>query len=215
MLGLTNWLGFGFYVLSVLFTNSLVLAINAESSPSKYFISPSPPSRPLSTSESSGSTSSKNSKVKVAAGGSASLSIDPRSGSFSAQDVASFLVNGLTENAFSFILWWTFWFGIVHGRSQISPSVFQRMVMRANTHRATDSFFGQCTTEPRRLESNTLGSQQLRIFVDTLDGNRHFTLRRPALRRKSLQVDDFKESFCRIVCVPACQTVTALMACGC
>ncbi|SPO30568.1 uncharacterized protein UTRI_05185 [Ustilago trichophora] len=114
VLGLTNWLGFGFYIVSVLLTNILVLAINANGSPSRYFISPSPPAKPLMSS-SGPNTASTNSKVKTvgSATGSA-LTIDPRSGSFSMQDIAGFLVNGLTENAFSFILWWTFWFGIVH-----------------------------------------------------------------------------------------------------
>ena len=115
VLGLTNWLGFGFYIISVLFTNLLVLGINANGSPSKYFISPSPPAKPLTPSPAA-STTSKNSKTKSVSATGPALTIDPRSGSFSVQDVAGFLVNGLTENAFSFILWWTFWFGIVHGK---------------------------------------------------------------------------------------------------
>ena len=117
MLGLTNWLGFGFYIVSVLLTNALVLAINAKRSPSKYFISPSPPSKPLEPS-SSASITQKSSMAKAVRGAGASLTIDPRSGSFSVRDVSGFLINGLTENAFSFILWWTFWFGIVHGEFQ-------------------------------------------------------------------------------------------------
>ena len=115
VLGLTNWIGFGFYIVSVLLTNSLVLLINANGTPSKYFISPSPPAKPLTSSKSPAATN-KNVKVKTVRPSGLSVSIDSRSGSFSAQDVASFLVNGLTENAFSFILWWTFWFGIVHGK---------------------------------------------------------------------------------------------------
>ncbi|ETS60298.1 hypothetical protein PaG_05853 [Moesziomyces aphidis] len=99
VLGMTNWLGFGFYAISVLVTNVLVLVVNANRTPSKYFITPSPPSKPLST-----TTKGKTGEVKI----------DPRSGSFTTQDTAAFLVSGLTENAFSFILWWTFWYGIVH-----------------------------------------------------------------------------------------------------
>ncbi|KAJ1021210.1 hypothetical protein NDA18_005451 [Ustilago nuda] len=113
VLGLTNWIGFGFYIVSVLLTNSLVLLINANGTPSKYFISPSPPAKPLTSSKSPAATN-KNVKVKTVSPSEPSVSIDPRSGSFSAQDVAGFLANGLTENAFSFILWWTFWFGIVY-----------------------------------------------------------------------------------------------------
>ncbi|EST08911.1 ER membrane protein complex subunit 6 [Kalmanozyma brasiliensis GHG001] len=112
VLGMTNWLGFGFYVVSVLLTNVIVLAINANGTPSKYFITPSPPLKPL-TAQTSAPTPAKNSNVKSQISTKA-LTIDPRSGSFSTNDVASFLINGLTENAFSFILWWTFWFGIVH-----------------------------------------------------------------------------------------------------
>ncbi|KAJ1017866.1 hypothetical protein NDA16_005182 [Ustilago loliicola] len=114
VLGLTNWIGFGFYIVSVLLTNSLVLLINANGSPSKYFISPSPPVKPLTSPSKSPSASNKNVKAKTVGGSGPSMTIDPRSGSFSAQDVAGFLMNGLTKNAFSFILWWTFWFGIVH-----------------------------------------------------------------------------------------------------
>lgn len=144
MLGLTNWLGFGFYIVSVLLTNSLVLLINAQSAPSKYFISPSPPTKPL-TASSSNSTAGKNSK---AAG--AELTIDPRSGSFSPQDVASFLVNGLTDNAFSFILWWTFWFGIVHGKF-INANYESIAIADANAHTAliAPSLHEQCMTSPR------------------------------------------------------------------
>lgn len=114
VLGMTNWLGFGFYVISVVVTNLIVLGINANRAPSKYFISPSPPAKPL-TSSTNVAPPSKNSKVKFLSNTKQSLTIDPRCGSFSAQNAAGFLVNGLTENAFSFILWWTFWFGIVHG----------------------------------------------------------------------------------------------------
>ncbi|TKY89003.1 hypothetical protein EX895_002244 [Sporisorium graminicola] len=117
VLGMTNWLGFGFYVVSVLLTNLIVLGINANVTPSKFFISPSPPAKPLTSSPSSNTATtaaSKTTKVKSAGSAKQALSIDPRSGSFSPKDVAGFLVNGLTENAFSFILWWTFWFGIVH-----------------------------------------------------------------------------------------------------
>ncbi|SNX86947.1 uncharacterized protein MEPE_05656 [Melanopsichium pennsylvanicum] len=112
VLGLTNWLGFGFYIISVLFTNILVLGINANGSPSKYFLTPSPPAKSLISSSSTANTASK--PKATGATLEAALTIDPRSGSFSAKDIAEFLVNGLTENAFSFILWWTFWFGIVH-----------------------------------------------------------------------------------------------------
>lgn len=111
---MTNWLGFGFYIVSVLLTNVIVLGINANGSPSKYFITPSPPLKPLA-SQPTAAAPSKNSKVKTLGSTKQPLTIDPRSGSFSAKDVVSFLANGLTENAFSFILWWTFWFGIVHG----------------------------------------------------------------------------------------------------
>ncbi|CBQ69108.1 conserved hypothetical protein [Sporisorium reilianum SRZ2] len=115
VLGLTNWLGFGFYVVSVLLTNLIVLGVNANGTPSKFFISPSPPAKPLASSSApSTSAHSKSAKGKPASAAKPALTIDPRSGSFSTQDVAGFLVNGLTENAFSFILWWTFWFGIVH-----------------------------------------------------------------------------------------------------
>lgn len=30
-------------------------------------------------------------------------------------DYGTLLLNGGQENAFSYILWWTFWYGIVHG----------------------------------------------------------------------------------------------------
>ena len=129
VLGLTNWLGFGFYIISVLLTNSLVLTINANGSPSKYFISPSPPAKPLVSSPNS-STSSKKGSTETAS--SAGPTIDPRSGSFSTQDVAGFLINGLTENAFSFILWWTFWFGIVHGESALETARTIRHRQRAD-----------------------------------------------------------------------------------
>ncbi|CDR88936.1 uncharacterized protein SPSC_05768 [Sporisorium scitamineum] len=115
VLGMTNWLGFGFYIVSVLLTNLLVLGINANGTPSKFFISPSPPAQPFTSSSANNTASiSKNTKAKSAGSAKQTLTIDPRSGSFSTKDVAGFLVNGLTENAFSFILWWTFWFGIVH-----------------------------------------------------------------------------------------------------
>ncbi len=113
VLGMTNFLGFAFYIVSVLLTNLLILGINASVHPSKYFISPSPPTKPLS------STSSSKAVTKAVK----EMTIDPRSGSFAPMDVAGFLVNGLTENAFSFILWWTFWFGIVHGKSCFRNSV--------------------------------------------------------------------------------------------
>ncbi|PWY97989.1 hypothetical protein BCV70DRAFT_218829 [Testicularia cyperi] len=110
VLGLTNFSGFGFYMISVLAVNLIVLAINAHGAPSRYLITPSPPR--VSLLKSSASGSSAKSVSKSAAGG---TTIDPRSGEFSPQDKLGFLITGLTDNAFSYILWWTFWYGIVHG----------------------------------------------------------------------------------------------------
>lgn len=53
-------------------------------------------------------------------------------------------------------------------------------------HRATDPLFEQYTTKPHRLKRDALGSQQLRVSVDTLNGNITRISRRPAPCHKIL-----------------------------
>ncbi|EPQ27811.1 uncharacterized protein PFL1_04556 [Pseudozyma flocculosa PF-1] len=100
ILGLTNFSGLYLYALSLVVTNILILTINAKSTPQRYFVQPfSSPS----------SSSSPN-----AAPGKGAARKAATSEKWGTKQVVSTLFDGAQENGFSFVLWWTFWFAVVH-----------------------------------------------------------------------------------------------------
>lgn len=103
VLGLTNAQGFGFYAASVVLVNALILVVNARMQPSDYFIL-------------SGSTSTDPAEELAAAN--TAKEREPRTPIESAWELSKFIVlQGAQDNLLSFILWWTFFYAIVHGMS--------------------------------------------------------------------------------------------------
>ncbi|KAN0062905.1 hypothetical protein ACQY0O_004726 [Thecaphora frezii] len=91
VLGLTNLSGLYLYLLTLVLTNALILTVNARSAPHKYLIPPS--------FSSSDNKSSQQQQKKV---------------EWDAKQWIQTLGQGAQENAFSFVLWWTFWLAVVH-----------------------------------------------------------------------------------------------------
>lgn len=101
VLGLTNAQGFGFYAASVVLVNVLILVVNARMQPSDYFILGGP-------------TSTDPAEELAAAN--AAKERAPKTLIESAWELGKFIVlQGAQDNLLSFILWWTFFYAIVHG----------------------------------------------------------------------------------------------------
>lgn len=96
-MGLTNLDGFYFYAASLLVANVCILLVNAQARPSRYLVSFNP--------------------VPVPVSGEKATSSAPRQsgGGVQALGLAKFLIDGLQEMAFGYVLWWTLWTGLIHG----------------------------------------------------------------------------------------------------
>ncbi|WFD01490.1 hypothetical protein MOBT1_000155 [Malassezia obtusa] len=101
VLGLQNLAGFAFFVLSVAFLNTILLVVNAKGRPSDYFIMGS---SPVITDASERLVPSK----------AAQLRAPPTPVQHGLQLAGWVLLQGAQENVLSFLLWWTFWYAIVH-----------------------------------------------------------------------------------------------------
>lgn len=104
VLGLQNLTGFLFFFLSVVFVNLILVFINTHGRPEEYFsLYPSPI---LTTA------------LEKLVPATAEKLRQPVPPLMRAMRIAQWVVfQGLQENILAFILWWTFWHGIVHGMS--------------------------------------------------------------------------------------------------
>lgn len=103
-MGLQNLDGFFFFLVSVVFVNLVLVCINAKGRPEDYFyIYPAPV---LTTA------------LDKLVPATAKKLRQPPSTFMRVLRIAQWAVfQGLQENILSFILWWTFWHGLVHGMS--------------------------------------------------------------------------------------------------
>lgn len=110
VLGLQNLAGFGFLVASVIVCNLVLIFVMAHGQPGTYFdLRPAP----VFASELECLIPDKAAQLR-----------QPMSTSATLLRLARFVVwQGLPENVLGFILWWTFWFGIVHGTQTAHTSV--------------------------------------------------------------------------------------------
>jgi ER membrane protein complex subunit 6 len=102
VLGLQNLWGFGFFLVSVAFVNVMLIAVNTSYKPEQYFVIVPPP---VLTTALERLVPSKAEQLRKPQ----SLI---RRAVFLGQWV---LFQGAQENILSFMLWWTLWFGLVHG----------------------------------------------------------------------------------------------------
>lgn len=104
VLGLQNLDGFLFFFLSVMFVNLVLVFINAHGNPEEYFsLYPAP----LLTTSLEKLVPSTAEKLR-----------QPVPPLMRAMRITQWVIfQGLQENILAFILWWTFWHGIVHGKS--------------------------------------------------------------------------------------------------
>ncbi|WFD47825.1 hypothetical protein GLX27_002488 [Malassezia furfur] len=101
VLGLQNLAGFGFFVLSVVFLNTVLLLVNAKGRPHAYFVLGS---APMTTDASERLVPAKAAQLRT-----------PATPAQRARQLALWvLLQGAQENMLSFLLWWTFWYAIVH-----------------------------------------------------------------------------------------------------
>lgn len=104
VLGLENVAGFVFFTLSVVFVNTILLLVNAKARPEMYFVLGSPP---VITDASERLLPAKAAQLRT-----------PPTPSKRALQLAQWVaLQGAQENVLSFLLWWTFWYAIVHGTS--------------------------------------------------------------------------------------------------
>lgn len=104
VLGLQNLAGFGFFVLSVVFLNTVLLLVNAKGRPHAYFVLGS---APMTTDASERLVPAKAAQLRT-----------PATPAQRARQLSLWvLLQGAQENILSFLLWWTFWYAIVHGTS--------------------------------------------------------------------------------------------------
>lgn len=110
VLGLQNLWGFGFFAISVVFVNLVLIAVNTGYRPELFFVLV--PSPVLTTS-----------MEKLVPGKAEQLRKPLPSIKRLAYMAQWVVVQGAQENLLSFILWWTLWFGLVHGMcARVRPS---------------------------------------------------------------------------------------------
>ena len=102
VLGLQNLSGFAFFLCSVVFVNAVLVLVSAKGDPRAFFVLGS---LPAITDPSERLLPAKAAQLRA-----------PPTPVQSALQLARWvLLQGAQENALSFLLWWTFWYGIVHG----------------------------------------------------------------------------------------------------
>lgn len=104
VLGLQNLSGFLFFFLSVVFVNVVLVFVQAHGKPEEYFSLYPAPVLTTALEKLVPSTAEKLRR--------------PVSPVMKTLRIAQWIIfQGLQENILGFILWWTFWHGIVHGMS--------------------------------------------------------------------------------------------------
>ncbi|WFD17041.1 hypothetical protein MARU1_003088 [Malassezia arunalokei] len=102
VLGLQNLWGFGFFLASVAFVNVMLIAVNTSYKPEQYFVIVPPP---VLTTALERLVPSKAEQLRK-----------PQSLIRRAVFLGQWILfQGAQENILSFMLWWTLWFGLVHG----------------------------------------------------------------------------------------------------
>ncbi|WFD31837.1 hypothetical protein MSPP1_002877 [Malassezia sp. CBS 17886] len=101
VLGLKNLTGFAFFFVSVVFVNSVLLLVNAHGAPSRYFVLAMPPA----------TTHPGEQLVPAKA---AELRKKPAPAAVALNIARWVLFQGVQDNMLSYVLWWTFWYGIIH-----------------------------------------------------------------------------------------------------
>jgi len=101
VLGLKNIAGFAFFWGSVVFINTVILFVNAQAQPDRYFVMYSPPL-------------AANALETLAPSKVEQLRAPPSSSRRLLALMWWMAVQGAQENLLPFITWWTFWHGIVH-----------------------------------------------------------------------------------------------------
>ncbi|WFD35215.1 hypothetical protein MCUN1_002065 [Malassezia cuniculi] len=100
VLGLNNLAGFAFYGISVAFVNTVIALVLARGQLERYFVVSAPPVPDAAE------ALTPKSAARLRA---------PRSaGSKAFSTIKWILLQGAQANVLSFVLWWTFWYGIVH-----------------------------------------------------------------------------------------------------
>ncbi len=116
ILGLTNLSGFYFYLLSQLLVSLAIIFLNAHAAPAAYLLPPA-----LLRVEQRSARVHDKVHMSASSGGAAQeaaqLQQAPARVGVAGQAwmwTRLLLLEGLTDNALSYVLWWTFWFGLVH-----------------------------------------------------------------------------------------------------
>lgn len=102
VLGLQNLSGFAFFLCSVVFVNAVLVLVNAKGDPRAFFVLGSLPAI-------------TDPSERLLPAKAAQLRAPPTPVQSALQLSRWVLLQGAQENALSFLLWWTFWYGIVHG----------------------------------------------------------------------------------------------------
>ena len=109
VLGLNNLTGFAFYGISVAAVNVAIALVLARGNLERYFVVSSPPV--------------PDAVEALTPKSAARLRTPPSTSKRVFSNAKWILFQGAQANVLSFVLWWTFWYGIVHGT--LLPTVYE------------------------------------------------------------------------------------------